>query len=477
MEKGTLKQWGAILGAAGLLLTVYCLTMPPSLTWSHHGADGGDLATAVARGSIPHPPGSPTYLVLGKLFIHLPWKEPAWRLNLMSAILAAGAGGLTTKATWDLFQHIQNDAPTPAPSVVALTAGLSLGLSPLFWSQAIITEVYAAAAFFAALVMALSIRNGPSWALGLGWGMGFGVHPTLVFLAPVVAWGVWEKRQGRLHRLALACVLALLGWGLLYGPVLLAHGGTPFPWGDVSTFSGWWALVSGKMYRGYLFALPLVNLPQRLLAWAGLLARQFTPVGAVLIGVGIASLWRTRHQLVLSLSLAFGAISVYALGYNTADSLVYLAPAMPLAALWLGAGLAQAIGQLRHRARWKKWIILSLPLLQAALFWGQMNVSKDTTAIKWAEQVLYHTPPQAILITEQDRHTFTLWYVQDVLGQRPDVTVIDADLWGQGSYRQQIAHVLEITPNESDLSLEETVQRTGSPVVRAVDLATEEEAP
>jgi hypothetical protein len=482
MEKGTLKRWGVILGTAGILLTVYCLTLPPTITWAHYGADGGDLATAVARGSIPHPPGSPTYLLLGRLFIRLPWGDPAWRLNLMSAVLAAGAAGLTA-ATAQLFpkkpgtkeqENIQSAVYNPQS---AICAGLCLGLSPLFWSQAVITEVYAPAAFFAALVMALSIWGGPPWALGLSWGVGLGIHPTLVLLAPLVAWATWGQRKGRLLRLATACLLALLGWGVLYGPVLLAHGGEPSPWGDVSTFDGWWALVSGRLYRGYLFALPLADLPRRLLAWAGLLARQFTPAGAVLAGLGMARLWQTRRPLALTSALAFGAVSVYAIGYNTTDSLVYLAPMLPLAALWLGAGLAQAAGWLSRRLRWGAGIILALPLLQASLFWGQMNLSGDVSAVGWAEQVLQQAPPQAILLTEQDRHTFTLWYAQDVLGERPDVTVIDIDLWGQKTYRQQMVKVLKSAADENDLSLEETMQRTDRPVFRAIDLATGEETP
>jgi hypothetical protein len=482
MEKGTLKQWGAILGTAGTLLTIYCLTLPPSLTWAHYGDDGGDLATAVARGSIPHPPGSPTYLLLGELFIRLPWGNPAQRLNLMSAILAAGAAGLTT-ATTQLFSQkpeakqqdrIQSTIYNP-PS--AICAGLCVGLSPLFWSQAIITEVYAPAAFFAALVMALSIRGGPAWALGLSWGAGLGIHPTLVFLAPLVARGIWKKRKARLLRLTATCLPALLGWGVLYGPVLLAHGGEPSPWGDVSTLDGWWALVSARMYHGYLFALPLTDLPQRLLAWVGLLARQFTPLGAVLIGLGMARLWQIQRSLVLTSALAFGAVSVYAIGYNTTDSLVYLAPALPLAALWLGVGLTRAARWLSPRLCWGAWAILALPLLQALMFWGQTDLSRDATATEWAEQVLHQAPSEAVLITERDGHTFTLWYARDVLGERPDVIVVDGDLWGQEPYRRQMADVLEIETEKSDLSLEEALLQTERQVIRAVDLAAEEEVP
>ena len=211
---------------------------------------------------------------------------------------------------------------------VAICTGLSLGLAPIFWSQALITEVYALAAFFTALVVVFALRGGPGWALGLAWCVGMGSHPTLLFLAPLVAWRAWGNRGGRLRRLAQAGLLVLLGWGAMYGPVLLARGGTPSAWGDVSTLGGWWALVSGQLYRGYVFGLPLTAWPQRLLAWMGLMARQFTPFGVALAGLGWLHLWRELRPLAAASALAFGAFSLYAIGYNTADSLVYLVRTM-----------------------------------------------------------------------------------------------------------------------------------------------------
>ena len=489
----TRAAWERRLGGAGvfaLLLVVYLLTLAPSLTWAHHGADGGDLVTAVAQGSIPHPPGCPTYLLLGELFIRLPWGGLAWRLNLMSAVLAAGAAALTAAAV-KLFpcfgtaqeagsrkqeaggskQEARNGNRVAIESAicnpqVAICTGLSLGLAPIFWSQALITEVYALAAFFTALVVVFALRGGPGWALGLAWGVGMGSHPTLLFLAPLVAWRAWGNRGGRLRRLAQAGLLVLLGWGAMYGPVLLARGGTPSAWGDVSTLGGWWALVSGQLYRGYVFGLPLTAWPQRLLAWMGLMARQFTPFGVALAGLGWLHLWRELRPLAAASALAFGAFSLYAIGYNTADSLVYLVPALPLLALWLGVGLARAATWLGDRLRRGAWLILLLPLLQGLLFWGEMDLSGDREAREWAERVLQQAPSRAVLLTDQDAHTFALWYVHDVLGERPDIVVMDQDLWAQGPYREMVAGALGLEAVESDLAPEEAARQAGRPVVR-----------
>jgi len=469
MEEGAMRWWGAALGATVLLLTIYCLTLAPSLTWAHYGADGGDLVTAVARGGIPHPPGFPTYLLLGELFVRLPWGEPAWRMNLMSAVLAAAAGGLTAAAVWLLVHRWAVTARLPAAFPVSLMAGLSLGLAPLLWSQALIAEVYAPASFFTALVLGLALRGGPEWLLGLTWGAGVGAHPTLLFLMPLVAWGAWGDRERRWRRLVVVGSLAFLGAGAMYGPVLLVRRSTFSPWGDVSATAGWWALVSGRLYRGYLFGLPLVAWPQRLLAWTGLLVRQFTPLGALVAGAGWVHLWRARRSLVVASTVAFGVASFYAIGYNTADSLVYLVPALPLAGLWLGVGLARAADWLGRRWRWGPWALLLLPVLQVVLLWGAMDVSGDHTAIKWAERVLEEAPPEAVLLTDQDAHTFTLWYFCDVLGERPDVVVLDQDLWGQAPYRRAVADQLGIEVAESHLSAVEVAQETGRPVVYVSD--------
>ena len=452
-----MKRWTPFLIVTGLLFGVYLLTMPPSLTWAHHGDDGGDLVTAVALGRLPHPPGVPVYLLLGRLFLSIPWGDPAWRLNLMSALLGAGAAGLAALATERLLRDSLRF--TTAVGWVATGAGLSLGLAPLFWSQALIAETYAPVAFFAALVLLFVVSSGPAWVLGLAWGVGIGVHPTLGFLAPLVVAATWgDMRRGVETGLA-----ALLGLAGAYGPLLLTFGMAPSPWGDVGDVSGWWSFVTAELYRGYLFGLPLAAWPQRLLAWAGLLARQFTPVGAVLAGWGWVR-WRSeRSALAWGTLVSLGLGSLYAIGYDTTDSLVYLVPMLPLAATWLGGGLAWAAAQIG--GGWSRLALLLLPLVQLVLFWGPIDVSDDDGAMAWAERTLGSAPPEAILVTKTDPHTFTLWYATQVLALRPDVTVVDQDLWAVPSYRRMVANSLGLAELEEDAPVSEAVRRLERPAV------------
>ncbi len=255
----------------------------------------------------------------------------------------------------------------------------------------------------------------------------------------------------------------LLASCLLYGPVLLAFRAVPSPWVRLDSIADGWAYVSGQLYHRYLFALPAAFWPRRLLSYGGLMARQFTPVGALLALWGWWLLWRERRSLALATALAFGLFSLYAIGYNTTDSMVYLVPAMPLAALWLGRGMAEAAKWLEARRRWAGLLLLLLPLVLAAWGWREMDLRGDDSAVRWARQTLQAAPPHAVLLTSQDAATFTLWYVHDVLGQRPDLLVVDRDLWYHPPYRDIVLRELGL--ESAPVGLDEALTRTGRPVV------------
>jgi hypothetical protein len=399
------------LVAGIVVLVVYLLTLAPGLTWAHWGADGGDFVTAALTGRVPHPPGFPLYTWIAGAFVRLPWRTPAWRLNLLSALSGAGAVLATTVAVRRRGHG----------TLVAGVTGVTLGFAPLLWSQAVITEVYALATCLVAVMLWWREQDMGTrrWALiaGVLWGGGVAVHPTLLFLAPL-----WSKMERKIRPL-------LLG-GFLFGltPYLLLPlcGPWPQPWGDLRTIRGWWIYVSARLYHGFAFTLPAAQWPQRLAAWGKVMVQQFTPLGAVTALLGL----RERGDAVRPALLSLLLVSVYAIGYNTADSLVYLTALLPLLALWLSDGIASLTTRGIPVAVW-----LLLPALLLALNWGQVNLTGEDDPRRWAEAVLDEAPPAAVVVTSRDAHTFALWYAQAGLEVRPDVTVIDRDLWAQAAYR------------------------------------------
>ena len=120
----------AWLGGA-VLLAVYAATLAPGVTFW----DAGEFIAAAHALGIPHPPGTPLFVVAlnawAKLWSVLPF---ATATNSLSAVCTAAAGALTTLV-------LARNTGVPA---AALAAALTAGAMSTVWMNATETEVYAA---------------------------------------------------------------------------------------------------------------------------------------------------------------------------------------------------------------------------------------------------------------------------------------------------------------------------------------------
>src|SRR6266508_3713955 len=145
---------GVGLVVVTVAMTAYLHTLAPTISWRNDGSDSGDLASAVATLGIPHPPGYPTYVLLGHAWAALPLGgDLAYRLNLFSAVGAALGAALTAVTVLRIGREI--GLVGWMLSAGAVFGGMSLALAPLTWSQATIAEVYAPGLVFLTLVSLL----------------------------------------------------------------------------------------------------------------------------------------------------------------------------------------------------------------------------------------------------------------------------------------------------------------------------------
>jgi hypothetical protein len=419
---------GTVLGLA------YARTLAPGITWANDGDDSGDLIAATATLGIPHPTGYPTYVLLARIFQLLPIGDLALRSTLFSAVAAT----LTALCLYLLAYDLLADGQRLASPIAAAVA-LIFGLSRVFWSQAVIAEVYTLNALFVALMLLFMLwaargRAAGRWPIGLQGlvaGLALGNHVTIVL--PIAAWlaamlmrAPAATRARWLAQAALGTAAGLLIY--LYLPLRAAvH--PPISWGNSRDWAGFWWEVSGQPYRGLAFGLPPSLLAGRAAAWAALLVGQFGWLGA---GLGLAGLIysATSERLFIWLSAAIAVVySIFALTYNTADSYAYLVPVYLIFAIWIGLGIDQALRAI-ERYRRPALAFTVLLLLALAFAWHipttarLVDASQDRRAIDYAASVFKSAPAHAIIITTSGRDTFPLWYYQYALGARPDLIII-----------------------------------------------------
>ena len=395
-----------------LALLVYGATAVPDLTWAFGSGDGGELITAAVSGGIPHPPGYPTYLLLGKLVALLPIEPLAYRFNLFSVVCGAIAAAFASATA----QHLG------LQKWMAALPGLMLAFVPLVWQQAIVTEVYALNLMVVSIFLWSLLGKRPSWFTGLLLGISLTTHLTSVLLLPLALLLLPQKGW---KPFAIGTLLGLTPF--LWLP-WLAQANSPVVWGDLSTATGWWWLVSGRIYQPNQFALPQAQITSRLGTWGVVWLRQLLFGGwPLLLWAG----WQdNQRKLWVGLTGTAVGYLIYAFFYNTSDALVLTLPAWLLLSLALAAAF-----------KWLGYWGILLPFASILLNFSLINDAKLDLVRPFAEQILDSAPANSILITSGDPDVFALWYFHEAEGQRPDIIVVDDQLFAFDWYRARLQNL------------------------------------
>jgi hypothetical protein len=169
---------------------LYLRTMAPTLSFWDCGEF---IATSYTLG-VPHPPGVPLFLLLGRLFSMIPFfSDIGARVNLISTLASAATimlSYLITVRFIILYRQTDPDGWSAAEKISAyggaVVGALALAFSDSFWFNAVETEVYAASSFFSAMIVWLILRwyeeepkpGHESWLLVVMYmiGLSIGVH-------------------------------------------------------------------------------------------------------------------------------------------------------------------------------------------------------------------------------------------------------------------------------------------------------------
>ena len=460
----------AILGLATLLL--YVLIAPTTIV----EGDNAELASLGALGGAAHPSGYPLYVMWLRVWSWLPG-SPAHAAALATALLTAIEAVLLVQAA---------KAWGARPLAGAIAAALVV-TSPVVLRVQSQAEVFALNGCVAAAVLWLAAAQGPLrgarrvGALALVAGLGLSNHLTCAFIAPIGILGVVRGVRESSWR-ALLAGAAWLVVGLLPYVYLLAAPSTPASWGKIASLSDLAHHVLRMDYGGPGQLSPHgehVPMTDNLVALAATLGRAYLwlPIAAVALA------WKRESRAAWACWLASFAIAgpLFVARFNLRPvglehytvSRFHLLP-MVLLAVPVACGLDALADRVLGRVRAGIAVIIAAALFIGGALLSVPQVARYHTACvqRSLENTLQSLPDGAVLIGTQDILHFGSTYVQAVLGERRDVTVIATPQVGLAYYRARIKQKLGIDldvlvrekPAVPSVRIAELVLVTGRPL-------------
>ncbi|MEQ8469716.1 MAG: DUF2723 domain-containing protein [Marinoscillum sp.] len=183
----------------GISFITYFLTLEPTASlW-----DCSETIAAAYKLQVPHTPGTPLTLLIGRLFSMLAFDDVtrvAWCVNLMAGFFSALAVGFAYLITWHFGKRI---IPSRWPLIFGSIGGaLCLTFSDSFWFSAVEAETYGPSVFFMVFLIWLTIKGAEHegaarkrhvYLLSYLVGLSYCIHPMCILILPV-CFLIWRFR-------------------------------------------------------------------------------------------------------------------------------------------------------------------------------------------------------------------------------------------------------------------------------------------
>lgn len=454
------EHWALLLLGCSALL-IYGATAAAGVL----PADGGEFQLVAAGWGIAHPPGYPLYTLAGALWVRLiPWGSTPYRLNLLSALLAALTLVATARSV--MAWTIRQSASQRATITGAFAATLALALAPTFWAQATTANIrmptmlfvawgyQGLARYWACERTDVAKRDRILLSLALAVGLGIGHHPSLAFIA--VGWLfylLWLDPQLLLQprRWWRPVLVALASWALpqLYLPIRSGMADVPLNPGGLTTWQGFWYHVLARGFEGDMFAyVAPADLTERLPLLPVLFRMQF-PV-ALLIAMAGAWIWLAirRPRIGWTLGISWVLQTFVTITYRAPQTIEYLMPAFIPMVLTLGLGVSRLMNTVvtrRALLRHALTIVLALAIgSRAPSYVRDFGLLSHDTSTRDRVAPLLRLAPSGAVILADWRWATPLWVLQATEGLGADVEVhyvaptstLDyAEVWQQQALR------------------------------------------
>ena len=178
--------------------------------------DCGEFVSSCFKVQIPHPPGAPLFVMLGRIFIVLFGDDPLTAAKAVNVMSALASGFSILFLFWSITHFarkiVYTDATKPMTSSqlwsimgAGIVGGLAYAFSDSFWYSAVEGEVYAMSSFFTAIVFWGILKwdsqadepGADKWIIFIFFmiGLSIGVHLLCLLCIPAIVMAYYFRRR------------------------------------------------------------------------------------------------------------------------------------------------------------------------------------------------------------------------------------------------------------------------------------------
>lgn len=286
-------------------LVVYSITGSPTVVFW----DVGEFIAAAYLLQVPHPPGAPLFLLIGRMFGMIPFTpDIAVRMHFISELASALTVMLTFLIIVRFIQMFRSVPKTVSDQITvyggAAVGALSLAFGKTFWFNALEAEVYGMSMLFMTLMLWLGLR----WYERANWARS-DVYLLLVAYLVGLAVGV--------HLLSILMVFMVL---------LLIY----FRWYEFSISSFVKFGAAAVLVFGLIYPIVVKEFPSMLDGeFRGMKSQIFSYLPHALVLGALYGVWWSIQRSHRKLNVAFLAFLFIVLGYSTYVTVYIRANAQP----------------------------------------------------------------------------------------------------------------------------------------------------
>ncbi|MBZ0264111.1 DUF2723 domain-containing protein [bacterium] len=213
-------------------MILYLISIAPTTSFW----DCGEFIACSFSLGVPHPPGAPFYLLLGRFFAMIPFvHDVGLRVNFLSALVSALTVMFTYLIIVRLIRKWRGFEEEVSDKVIVYGSGfigaMAFAASHSFWWNAVEAEVYAISMFFTALVIWLAVKwmdssehkSSLKYLLLIAYfvGLATGVHLlNILALSPIVLLIYFQKYKFTGKGVVIALAISLFAILIVYPGVV-----------------------------------------------------------------------------------------------------------------------------------------------------------------------------------------------------------------------------------------------------------------